>query len=60
MRYGLTNIEYSYNILIYPENTVDLNPFMDRMKKKNTFQNLTQNREIAPILVRTKLFIKQI
>ena len=60
MRYGLTNIEYSYNILIYPENTVDLNSFMDRMKKQNTFQNLTQNREIAPILVRTKLFIKRI
>ena len=60
MRYGLTHIEYLHNILVYPENTVDLNPFMDRMKKQNTFQNLTQNREIAPILVRTKLFIKRI
>jgi len=60
MRYGLTNIEYLHNILVYPENTVDLNPFMDRMKKQNTFQDLTQNCEIAPILVRTKLFIKVI
>jgi len=39
MRYGLTNIEYLHNILVYPENTVDLNPFTDRMKKQNTFQD---------------------
>ena len=38
MRYGLTNIEYLYNILVYLENTVDLNPFMDRMKKQCTFK----------------------
>jgi len=37
MRYGFTNIEYLYNILVYLENTVDLNPFMDRMKKQCTF-----------------------
>jgi len=38
MWYGLTNIKYLHNILVYSENTVDLNPFMDRMKKQNTFQ----------------------
>ena len=57
MRYGLTNIEYLHNILVYPENTFDLNPFMDRMKKQNMFQDKTQNREIAPILVRTILVL---
>ena len=39
MRYGLTSIGYLRNSLVYPENTVDLNPFMDRMKKQNTFQD---------------------
>jgi len=39
MRYGLTHIEHLHNILVYPENTVDLNPFLDRMKKQNTFQD---------------------
>jgi len=39
MRYGLTNIEYLHNILVYPENTLDINRFMDRMKKQNMFQD---------------------
>ena len=61
MPYGLTNIEYLHNILVYPENTVDLNPFMDSMKKQTRFKIKPDlNRKIAPILVRTKLFIKRI
>jgi len=38
MRYGLTNIGYLQNSVVYPKNTVDLNTFMDIMKKQNTFQ----------------------
>jgi len=39
MPYGLTSIGYLHNILVYPENTVDLNSLMNRMKKQNTFQD---------------------
>jgi len=39
MQYVLTSIGYLHNSLVYPENTVDLNPLEDRIKKQNTFQD---------------------